>query len=84
MQTLVRGHVHSGYGVDLRGENEVVLRQSADRVRRELDRGPSPPDEQIWMMSLVFRNNGDVVHKVDRLRKILEPEPLRDRLPIAG
>ncbi len=53
--------------IDLRSGDEVVFRQSADRVSPQLDCNVAVADQmQVGVMSLTFGNFGDPIEKLHR------------------
>src|SRR5512134_2881194 len=58
----------SGQPVALRGEHEVALRESVDRVRPDRDADAAPGEEDVRVVVLRFRELADAVHERQRLR----------------
>jgi hypothetical protein len=64
--------------VDLRGENEIALRQPIDFMRPDGYFGPTPCEQNIGMMSLFLGNSPDAVHEIQRLPKVGKSEVSRE------
>jgi hypothetical protein len=56
--------------IDLRGQDEITLRQSINLVRPDRNLGLSPPEANIRMMALLFRQIPDAIHKRLRFAKV--------------
>ena len=60
--------------VDLRREDEVILRQSIDLVRPDLDNDPSPGQVEVGMVPLRFGKLADAIDEDKRGLPVLEIE----------
>jgi hypothetical protein len=49
------------FAIGFRSHEEIRLRKTIDLVRPDLDRAPSPPDVQVWVMTLLL---GDSTHPI--------------------
>jgi hypothetical protein len=80
----------SEYAVNLGGHDEVVLMQSLDLLRLQIDRGVTPTEADIRMMAFSFREFTNLLNKGKGLPEIAKPEGPLDavsflrQLPIRG
>src|SRR5581483_5744923 len=72
------------YEIELRGADEVVLRQPADGMRRENDAAVVVADFKVWMVVLDVGEMCDRVHEAHRAVEVLERELATDGTRIRG
>src|SRR5467141_2101926 len=73
--------------VDLGGHDEIAFGQAVDAVRPQRDFHFAPREQNVGMMALLFREDSDAVHEVERLLEIWKFEGARavvfvDDLPV--
>jgi hypothetical protein len=64
--------------INLRGQNEITLRQSTDDMSPDGDLGFSPGQQNVGMMSLLLGQRTHAVHKIQRGLEIGKLESTRD------
>ena len=62
--------------VSLRGQDEVILAEAANRMREDRDLGVAPTEGNVRMMALLLGQLAQPVHKTQRFDKVGEGDAL--------
>jgi hypothetical protein len=70
------------YAVNLGGHDEIILVQSLDLLGLQRDRGITPTEADIRMMTFSFREFTNFLDKSERLSEIAKPEAPLDAMSV--